>query len=189
MCPSSPSPRAGGGAINGDGVGGAVKKLADNLIKTAKIIDSAENLYREVSQATDVMILLRMEEADIESSACEIKSWASVCMPGLMDTHMIVGTEGYIWTKPTSCFHAYCYTTPKFTPNCDGWKRSKMVLQKEMANITTEPTELTDINTERTETTAPTDQDDSIQISEIEIGDNLAVVYGAKWYVCQVEKN
>ena len=29
-----------------------------------------------------------------------------------------------------------------------------------MANITMEPTELTDINTERTETTAPTDQDD-----------------------------
>ena len=154
------------------------------------------------------MILLRTEEADIESSACEIKSWASVSVPGLMETHMIVGTEGYIWTKPTSCFHACCYTTPKFTPNCDGWKRSKMVLQKEideddipinelirrnqllprMANITTEPTELTDINTERTETTAPTDQDDSIQISEIEIGDNLAVVYGAKWYVCQVEK-
>ena len=191
-----------------DGVGGAVKKLADNLMKTAKINDSAENFYREVSQATDVMILLRTEEANIESSACEIKSWASVSVPGLMETHMIVGTEGYIWTKPTSCFHACCYTSPKFTPNCDGWKRSKMVLQKEideddipinklirrnqllprMANITTEPTELTDINTERTETTAPTDQDDSIQISEIEIGDNLAVVYGAKWYVCQVGK-
>ena len=60
------------------GVGGAVKKLADNLIKTAQIIDSAENFYREVSQATDVMILLRTEEADIESSACEIKSCAWV---------------------------------------------------------------------------------------------------------------
>ena len=88
-----------------DGVGGAVKSW---LIKTAKIIDPAENLYREVSQATDVIILLRMEEADIEASACEIKSWASVAVSGLMETHMIVGTEGYIWTKPTSCIHAYC---------------------------------------------------------------------------------
>ena len=78
------------------------------------------------------MILLRMEEADIEASACEINSWDSVAVPGLMDTHMIVGSEGYIWTKPTSCFHASCYTAPKFTPNCDGWKRSKMVLQKEI---------------------------------------------------------
>ena len=114
-----------------DGVG-AVKKRADNLIKTAKIIDSAESFYREVSQATDVMILLRMEEADIEASACEIKSWASVVVPGLMETHMIIGTEGYIWTKPTSCFHACCYTAAKFTPNCDGWKRSKMALQNEI---------------------------------------------------------
>ena len=170
-----------------DGVGGAVKKLADNLIKTAKIIDSSERFYREVSQATDVMILLRTQEADMEASACEIKSWASVSVPGLMETHMIVGTEGYIWTKPTSCFHACCYTAPKFIPNCDGWKRSKMVFPQEideddipinelirrnqllprMANITTEPTELTDIKTERAET--------------------LAVVYGEKWYVCQVE--
>ena len=113
-----------------DGVVGTVKKLADTLIKTAKIIDSAKRFYHEVSHATDVMILLRTEEGDIEASACEIKSWDSVAVPGLMETHMIVGPAGYIWTKPTRCFHACCYTAPKFTPNCDGWKRSKMVLQK-----------------------------------------------------------
>ena len=111
-----------------DSVGGAVKKMADNLIKTAKIIDSAESFYCEVSQAIDVMVLLRTEETDIEATAFEIKNWASAAVPGLMETHMIIGTEGYIWTKPTSCIHACSYTAPKYTPNSDGWKRSKMVL-------------------------------------------------------------
>ena len=66
-----------------DGVGDAVQKLADNLIKTLKIIDSVESFCREISQATDVMILSRTEEADIEASSCEIKSCAWVDGDGL----------------------------------------------------------------------------------------------------------
>ena len=61
-----------------------------------------------------------------------------------------------------------------------------------LTNIKTERIEitgLTDINTERTDTTSPIHQDNNfVQISEIEIGDNLAVMYGEKWYVCLVER-
>ena len=113
-----------------DGVDGTVKKLADNLITTSKIFDSAESFYCEVSQATNVMILLRTEEADIEASTCKIKSWVSVAVPGLKETHMIVGTEGDIWTKPTSCFHGCCYTAPKFTPIVMGRKDQRWSYRK-----------------------------------------------------------
>lgn len=79
-----------------DGVGGPLKKLADSIIKTDKIVDSAEKFYQEVSQATTTMTLLKMDREQIEENSNLISGWSSPPVKGLMNAHMAAGIDRHL---------------------------------------------------------------------------------------------
>lgn len=200
-----------------DGVGGSVKKLADRLIKNAKIIDSTDKFYDTVSEATTAITLLKVERKEIEQKNAESEEWHSRQVSGIMNSHMVTGIGGHIYIRNTSCFRPCCYNAPTFSASCSGWKKTciPVITHYDMDSDS-------DINNDQTEAEPndmnvcgdgkngengdhggddDDDDDDDVPVialirkdrternaRQITIGSYIGVTYGRRWYIAQVKK-
>ncbi|XP_056449969.1 uncharacterized protein LOC130385486 [Gadus chalcogrammus] len=86
-----------------DGVGGALKNLADRIVSYGTSIPDADALYEQLERNSSVTLYKVSEEKIKESS--ELVPPHLKAVPGTMKIHQLTSTKpGVINTRPVSCF-------------------------------------------------------------------------------------
>lgn len=106
-----------------DGIGGAIKRLSDNLVSRGIDIKNAKVLFEQVKDKTSVKMYFiqtdEIEKMDLQKSQISIKK-----IPGIANTHQIISreNENHIYKRDYSCFckklpviDKQCYNLNKFS--------------------------------------------------------------------------
>ena len=72
-----------------DGVGGGIKKKADNLVKGGKIIRTIHKTAKCLEEAGSTSEMLKVTKAEIQETRDEMKEWQIPAVKGLIKTHML----------------------------------------------------------------------------------------------------
>lgn len=150
-----------------DGVGGTLKRLADDVSKmgTASIID-AETFFSWAQSLETLMDIYWVSKAEIDEAKLEIESWTMIVVPECMKLHAVVVRNEGIFTRHTSCFKECC-NQHGIPPICQGWVCTPL----EIPQPQPEPRP------------QPQPQSDSIHY---DINDYIAAKYNADWYIGRI---
>lgn len=178
-----------------DGVGGGVKRLADNLIKSKKIITSAEEFVNEVCNAQPNMVLLHIKPQEVEDSTNEIDSWNTPIVKGLSTMHTIVPAQGSILMRETSCFKGCCYENGIFKPSCLGWKNTNLKIHQLSVDVVNDVPSADPVNeamdqadrADNADQQPPLNTPDQQQPAEFTVGSYVTARYGRKWYLARID--
>ena len=114
---------AGHGKGPCDGVGGSVKKKADNLVKSGHIMKNCAELCTTLRSVQTQFNILQVLEEDVARCQKKVESWSPNAMNGLLEAHAIVPMDNTLMMRDTSCYHDCCYEGGGvFHPHCDGWR-------------------------------------------------------------------
>ena len=145
---------AGHGKGPCDGVGGSVKKKADNLIKSGVIIRDANEFCQAFEGSSSTVKLLHVNPATIAESKKVMERWQPAPVPGLMSIHSVVPAGSTLMMRETSCFRACCYHQGgNFHPSCEGWRQTNVNVTYPTDVTLTEQTEIDIENNDNTEGT------------------------------------
>ena len=111
-----------------DGVGGALKRRADSLVKQRKIISSADDFVEEIEKTETSITIIKVTEKEVKNSADFIATWPLKPVKGLLRSHMIAAIEDRLMQRKTSCFHESCYKAGSFQQGCPGWSDTSLML-------------------------------------------------------------
>lgn len=120
---------AGHGKGPCDGIGGAMKTQADNMVKAGLIIRNAMEFATCMKASATNIHILYVDGSDISQAKDTMEKWNIKPLPGLMKKHAIVPHDGYLYTKEASCFAECCYTDGKFIMGCAGWEKSQIAIE------------------------------------------------------------
>ncbi|KAL1258015.1 hypothetical protein QQF64_011259 [Cirrhinus molitorella] len=99
-----------------DGVGGALKNLADRIVSYGTSIPDADTLFEQLDLNSSVR-LFKITEDDVKKSAKLVPPDLKT-VPGMMQTHQMISTKpGLIYTREVSCFCNFicgCYSPKEF---------------------------------------------------------------------------
>ena len=115
---------AGHGKGPCDGVGGAIKKKADNIVKTNKIISNANDFHDNIEASGTCMFLIKVDRKDVDQAREEVCSWNAPIVKGLSSMHTVVPMCGKLYMKTTSCFRCCYRGLGNFTSSCSGWQET-----------------------------------------------------------------
>ena len=119
-----------------DGVGGGIKKKADNLIKGGKIIRTIHEMAKCLEEAGSTSVMLKVTKAEIQETRDEMKEWQIPAVKGLMTTHMLAPKGDSMFIRTVACYKECCNAETNFMLACDGWanveqkKKTKRKAQK-----------------------------------------------------------
>ena len=112
-----------------DGVGGSIKKKADNPAKE----------FTKVLNAAGVKsVLFLVPQHEMFDRKEEVKLWRSPPANGVMAMHTITMRDGRMFMRKTLCFKSCCWSHGKPVLNCEGWrtcygpKVQSSIVQREM---------------------------------------------------------
>ena len=103
---------AGHGKGPCDGVGGALKKAADNVVKGNVLINNADDFYEKLYHRVNIR-LLKISEAYIGDVAKLINKWVQKKFIKINDKHCMIGRGNDSVYKEVPCFG--CCRTPEGT--------------------------------------------------------------------------
>ena len=111
---------AGHGKGPCDGLGGALKGLADRVVKTAGSIQDADEFVEHVAPQTKKISLLRTTRHDVETSDATIQSWNCRQVNGISTQHQATVYQEKLQLRETSCYQECCMEDD-LRPSCDAW--------------------------------------------------------------------
>ena len=114
---------AGHGKGPCDGVGGALKGLADRVVKSTGSIQSAEEFMEQIAPETNKIKLLLATDEEITHCAEVVDSWESPPVYGLMGYHQATVHEGKLFVRVTSCYEECCFVDD-LVPLDDLWAKA-----------------------------------------------------------------
>ena len=82
--------KAGHGKGPCDGVGGGIKKKADNLVKAGSIISNSNEFCQAIRESPSKMTLFEVTAEDIEECKRTMEVWKAPSLPGIMSAHALV---------------------------------------------------------------------------------------------------
>lgn len=103
-----------------DGVGGGVKKAADNAVKSGLIIDTAEKFYNWGVNYDGPMEFVSITESDVERYSKKFESSSPV--KGISKMHTLVPYGNFVYMRETSCVQQCCSEGPM----CEGWMKTNV---------------------------------------------------------------
>ena len=115
---------AGHGKGPCDGVGGALKGLADRVVKSCGDIQTAEDFCDQIRPQTNKIKLLLTSEPEVVECAQLVASWKSRPVNGLMSIHQATVHQDELYLRPTSCYATECCMGEDLIPVCDDWKKA-----------------------------------------------------------------
>ena len=121
-----------------DGVGGSIKKKADNLVKSGKVMRTAKEFTKVLNAAGVKSVLFLVPQHEMFDRKEEVKLWRSPPANGVMAMHTITMRDGRMFMRKTSCFKSCCWSHGKPVLNCEGWrtcygpKVQSSIVQREM---------------------------------------------------------
>ena len=118
---------AGHGKGPCDGIGGGIKKKADNLVKSGKLITNTEEFCETIRAAKPNMHILKVGTEEVDRCKELITSWKPPAVRGIGSAHTIVPVGPILMMRETSCFHNCCYEEGGvFHPTCTGWQKTSL---------------------------------------------------------------
>ncbi|XP_071479520.1 uncharacterized protein [Diadema antillarum] len=168
-----------------DGIGGTVKRLADDAVKRqSAVIQDANDFYAWASQEREdndiTYCFVSKDECALASKEISQK-WSSVkSVVGTMKLHAVVGVADHkILTRELSCYcdncvHSHLDATSSM---CDGWVKHDLALERCS-------TAKKSVN-KQTDGTVPMSADQSVK-PVYQAEDWVAARYDEDWYVGQV---
>lgn len=194
-----------------DGVGGAIKKLADNSVKRGKTITSVDEFVIVLASQETKMKMIRVTSKEVEQMRKLVASWDVIPCNGIGSSHALVPVGEVIMMKETSCFQDCCYDAGGvFHPSCDGWKTTKVktfkrstAVQEDIPDneeiVTTQShpeaglqndNTIVDLNSDGVtpEDVQPDLQLDTCKPDTTNLGkdDHAVVVHGKRWYIAKI---
>ena len=152
---------AGHGKGPCDGVGGAIKGLADRVVKSTGSIQTADEFVEQIAPQTQKVKLLLAKIPQVTASAEVVKAWDAPAVHGLMACHQATVKDGKLYLRETSCYKNCCMTDD-LRPGCEGWVLAKATAPPKKRTVPAAPA-----------STPPsvdsgTDSDDSDDLLEVE---------------------
>ena len=115
---------AGHGKGPCNGVGGAVKRVADQEVNKGSLIQNAWDLYKVMHLLPSKIKYMYVTTNTIKEETAKIQQLAMKTVKGTMKIHAVVGLgDGHYATRETSCFKECCYMGGEFVLGCPGWER------------------------------------------------------------------
>ena len=115
---------AGHGKGPCDGVGGAVKRVADLEVNKGSLIQNAWDLYKVMPLLPSKIKYMYVTTNTIKEETAKIQQLAMKTVEGMMKIHAVVGLgDGHYATRETSCFEECWYMGGEFVLGCPGWER------------------------------------------------------------------
>ena len=116
---------AGHGKGPCDGVGGAVKRIADQEVNKGSLIQNAWDLYKVMRLLPSKIQYMYVTTNTIKEETAKIQQLPMKTVKGTMKIHGVVGLpgDGKYATRETSCFQECCYKGGEFVLGCPGWER------------------------------------------------------------------
>lgn len=116
---------AGHGKGPCDGVGGAIKKKIDNVIKAGRLVRNIDEMHEALTDANVKPTILQVSKEYIGT----IKDKLSKCVippaKGLMEAHSIINHNSQLKMRNIPCFRLCCYSPGgNVHPTCDGWRNA-----------------------------------------------------------------
>ena len=101
-----------------DGVGGGVKKAAENAVKSGKVISSAKELFEWGEKYDGNMKFVFVAHGDVKRFEQKLNNAQYV--KGVSKCHSLRPHNQFIWMRETSCFNPCCWEAP----TCPGWEKT-----------------------------------------------------------------
>ena len=111
---------AGHGKGPCDGVGGALKGLADRVVKKTGAIQTAEEFVDQIEPQTEKIKLLLVTPDQLKESTEVVKSWAAKPVHNITKYHQATVFADNLHLRRTSCYEACCLTDD-LRPGCAEW--------------------------------------------------------------------
>ena len=115
---------AGHGKGPCDGVGGSVKKMAENAVKAGAIISDTNTFFSHFTSINSTMEFVRVTTNDVIKCRTIINKWKITAVNGLLSAHAMVQCDGVFFWRKTSCFGQCYYEKGTFHPSCPGWTKT-----------------------------------------------------------------
>ena len=150
-----------------DGVGGAMKKKADNLVKSGHVMRTAKEFHKVLTKAGIKSQLMLVPQHILNDKKAEVKAWNAPAAKGVMAMHGLVYKEGTMYMRHTSCFEPCCWSEMEAHLSCDGWRLCNGQKQKRSNHV--KPAEEEDDMplSEIVKTTPKNADEDDMPLSEI----------------------
>ena len=172
---------AGHGKGPCDGLGGTVKRMADEAIRQGKsIIQDARDFYRwSIQSSMKGVEFVYVDKDECETKRQEIQAKQIKPVKESLKIHAVVGVSPTdLLTRKTSCYCASCLKG-EF---CDGWTAAKLQ-PKTIPERIQEAPEVPEIEETREEIEETRDE-----MKEYEVGKYVACMYQAVWYIGIIEE-
>ena len=170
-----------------DGVGGSVKKAANNMVKSGRSLQCTQELCEALQQAAIKPHILEVTQDKIAEVKAELSARKMPMVRGIMSTHAICCTGDQLVKRDLPCFAECCYGYGGvFHHACEGWSSAFCG-----ALISNEDATADDHNPSNTPSTSvactltPEDLEDRPPTT-VGVGSYSAIAYGKRWYVAKV---
>ena len=114
---------AGHGKGPCDGVGGGLKKKADNLVKGGAVIRNTKELVSGLDAVNIKSDLVYVVPQEVQRTQALIKRWTPTAVKGLMKMHIAAAENGKVFVREVPCFGECCYREQHFNFGCEGWRQ------------------------------------------------------------------
>ena len=160
---------AGHGKGPCDGVGGAIKGLADRVVKSTGSIQTADEFIEQIAPQTQKVKLLLAKIPQVTASAKVVEAWDAPAVHGLMASHQATVQDGKLYLRETSCYNNCCMTDD-LRPGCEGWILANTRAPPKKRTVPAGPTYSTPPSVDSG--TDSDDSDDLLQVVEDAAGCN-----------------
>ena len=113
------------------GLGGGVKRKADNLIKSGVVIRDATVFCKHLSESSSNVQIFEVSPATIKKNKAAITKWNAPAVQHISAAYCIIPSGAYIMMREAACFEDCCYEQGGiFHPTCDGWVSTGVQVQR-----------------------------------------------------------
>lgn len=167
---------AGHGKGPCDGLGGTVKRMADEAINQGHTtIQDAADFYKWGSTSTMTGVrFLYVPKSETQQKHEEMNNIVTKPLKGTMKLHAIGVEESHLMTRETSCYCNICIKGHY----CRTWEKQNTIV----ANLTENETETNG----NQETVYSPQQDAPEQRIDLELDEFVAVIYDRNWFIGQI---
>ena len=113
-----------------DGVGGALKGLADRVVKADGAIQSAEEFVEKITPQTQKVTLLYASKESVLECDALVTSWKCHGVDGITKQHQATVHDEQLYLRETSCYEECCFVGDDLHPTCASWTKAKSIPSK-----------------------------------------------------------
>ena len=116
---------AGHGKGPCDGVGGALKGLADRVVKTTGSIQNADEFVEKVRPQTQKVTLMQVSKETVDECTLLVDDWKCRGVVDISKQHQATVVDNQLYLRKTSCYQDCCFAGDDLYPTCPSWIKAK----------------------------------------------------------------